>query len=102
MRGRSPRIPATCPMRKSGKAQSRFSRRRESRKFYPELEKDGGAIAENKLTRETMHKIEPLPAFQGEHFLNRYGKEATEQSPPIAKMLEMGVPVGAGTDATRV
>ena len=46
--------------------------------------------------------IQDRMAFQGEHFLNRYGKEAAEQSPPIAKMLEMGVPVGAGTDATRV
>ncbi|WP_422928092.1 amidohydrolase [Singulisphaera sp. PoT] len=41
-------------------------------------------------------------AFQGEYFVDRYGAEAAAQTPPIAKMLEMGIPVGAGTDATRV
>lgn len=41
-------------------------------------------------------------AFQGEYFVERYGAEAARQTPPVAKMLEMGVPVGAGTDATRV
>lgn len=41
-------------------------------------------------------------AFQGEYFVERYGKAAAEHSPPIRKMLDMGVPVGGGTDATRV
>lgn len=41
-------------------------------------------------------------AFQGEYFAERYGKEATKQTPPVARMLEAGVPVGLGTDATRV
>lgn len=41
-------------------------------------------------------------AFQGEYFVQRYGAEAARQTPPVAKMLEMDVPVGAGTDATRV
>ncbi|MDB5339773.1 MAG: amidohydrolase, partial [Planctomycetaceae bacterium] len=41
-------------------------------------------------------------AFQGEYFVDRYGPRAAEQTPPIAKMLKMGIPVGAGTDATRV
>jgi predicted amidohydrolase YtcJ len=41
-------------------------------------------------------------AFQGEYFIERYGKEKATSSPPIRKMLQMGVPVGAGTDATRV
>jgi predicted amidohydrolase YtcJ len=41
-------------------------------------------------------------AFQGEYFVNRYGPQAAERTPPIAKMLSMGIPVGAGTDATRV
>jgi predicted amidohydrolase YtcJ len=41
-------------------------------------------------------------AFQGEYFVDRYGKQAAEQSPPIARMLKMGLPVGAGTDGTRV
>ncbi len=41
-------------------------------------------------------------AFQGEYFIDRYGRKAAEQSPPVRRMLQMGVPVGAGTDATRV
>lgn len=41
-------------------------------------------------------------AYQGEYFLARYGREATAQTPPVRKMLQMGLPVGAGTDATRV
>jgi predicted amidohydrolase YtcJ len=41
-------------------------------------------------------------AFQGEYFIDRYGKQAAEHSPPVRRMLAMGVPVGAGTDATRV
>jgi predicted amidohydrolase YtcJ len=41
-------------------------------------------------------------AFQGEYFVNRYGAEAARRTPPIRRMLELGVPVGAGTDATRV
>jgi hypothetical protein len=40
--------------------------------------------------------------FQGEYFIDRYGKKAAERTPPIRRMLEMGIPVGAGTDATRV
>ena len=46
--------------------------------------------------------IQHRMAFQGENFLKRYGKEATERTPPIKKMLEMEIPVGAGTDGTRV
>ncbi|WP_407716443.1 amidohydrolase [Micavibrio aeruginosavorus] len=46
--------------------------------------------------------IQHRMAFQGEYFVDRYGKEAAENSPPIRKMLDMGVPVGGGTDATRV
>jgi predicted amidohydrolase YtcJ len=46
--------------------------------------------------------IQDRMAFQGEYFINRYGAKAAEQSPPITRMLEMGIPVGAGTDATRV
>lgn len=46
--------------------------------------------------------IQHRMAFQGEYFIDRYGTEAAEHTPPVAKMLEMGVPVGGGTDATRV
>ncbi|HZH11995.1 MAG TPA: amidohydrolase [Microvirga sp.] len=41
-------------------------------------------------------------AFQGEDFVERYGTKAAERTPPVKRMLEAGVPVGAGTDATRV
>jgi len=41
-------------------------------------------------------------AYQGEYFIDRYGADAARHTPPIAKMLGMGLPVGAGTDATRV
>src|SRR5258706_95929 len=41
-------------------------------------------------------------AFQGEYFVERYGSQQARRTPPIRRMLKMGVPVGAGTDATRV
>jgi predicted amidohydrolase YtcJ len=46
--------------------------------------------------------VQDRMAFQGEYFIDRYGKKAAEHSPPIRRMLAMGVPVGAGSDATRV
>jgi hypothetical protein len=46
--------------------------------------------------------IQDRMAFQGEYFVNQYGAGAAERTPPIRRMLEMGIPVGAGTDATRV
>ncbi|MEU7637373.1 amidohydrolase [Streptomyces sp. NPDC039016] len=41
-------------------------------------------------------------AFQGEAFVRRYGPGAAADAPPIRAMLERGLTVGAGTDATRV
>jgi predicted amidohydrolase YtcJ len=41
-------------------------------------------------------------SFQGEAFLSRYGAGAAAEAPPIRKMLDRGLVVGAGTDATRV
>jgi len=41
-------------------------------------------------------------AFQGEYFINRYGADAAAGSPPVRRILAAGVPLGAGTDATRV
>ncbi|TXF99025.1 amidohydrolase [Massilia arenae] len=46
--------------------------------------------------------IQHRMAFQGEYFVERYGSAAAESTPPVKRMLETGVPVGAGTDATRV
>lgn len=51
----------------------------------------GGAIA-----------VQDRMAFAGELFVERYGKDAAAAAPPIRRMLELGIPVGAGTDATRV
>jgi predicted amidohydrolase YtcJ len=55
------------------------------------IAKLGGGIA-------VQHRM----AYQGEFFVQRYGRKAAERTPPYKRMLEMGVPVGAGTDATRV
>jgi predicted amidohydrolase YtcJ len=41
-------------------------------------------------------------AYQGEYFVERYGAGAAQATPPVARMLEKGVKVSAGTDATRV
>ena len=51
----------------------------------------GGAIA-----------VQDRMAFAGEIFANRYGKEAAAHAPPLRAMVRAGIPVGAGTDATRV
>ena len=55
------------------------------------VKKLGGGIA-----------IQNRMAFQGEYFINRYGKEKTLHTPPIKDILKAGIPVGMGTDATRV
>ncbi len=55
------------------------------------IAKLGGGIA-------VQHRM----AFQGEDFVERYGAKTAERTPPIRRMLEAGLPVGAGTDATRV
>jgi predicted amidohydrolase YtcJ len=46
--------------------------------------------------------IQHRMAFQGEAFVDRYGAAAAAHTPPIARMLAAGVPIGGGTDATRV
>jgi hypothetical protein len=46
--------------------------------------------------------IQDRMAFQGEYFRDRYGAGQAERTPPLARMLELGIPVGAGTDGTRV
>ena len=51
----------------------------------------GGGIA-------VQHRI----AYQGEFFVERYGAKAAERTPPIAKIIERGVKVSGGSDATRV
>lgn len=41
-------------------------------------------------------------AFQEREFLDRYGPAKAAEAPPIRKMLAAGLPVGAGTDMSRV
>ena len=55
------------------------------------IQRLGGGIA-------VQHRM----AYQGEYFIRRYGTEQVKRLPPIRKMLKMGIPVGAGTDGTRV
>jgi predicted amidohydrolase YtcJ len=51
----------------------------------------GGGIA-------TQHRM----AYQGEYYIRRYGMESAKRKPPLKRMLKMGLPLGAGTDGTRV
>jgi predicted amidohydrolase YtcJ len=46
--------------------------------------------------------IQDRMAYAGEFFAERYGAEAAAHAPPIRQMLDAGLTVGAGTDATRV
>ena len=62
-----------------------------SRRNMERVARMGGGVA-----------IQNRIAFQEREFLARYGAERAEQAPPIRRMLEMGLPVGAGTDMSRV
>ena len=55
------------------------------------VKKLGGGIA-----------IQSRMAYQGETFTKRYGAGAALHTPPVKRMLEMEIPVGGGSDATRV
>ncbi|OQP42977.1 amidohydrolase [Niastella yeongjuensis] len=55
------------------------------------VKKLGGGIA-----------IQSRMAYQGEYFTDRYGAAKAAMTPPVKRMLEMDVPVGTGSDATRV
>jgi predicted amidohydrolase YtcJ len=46
--------------------------------------------------------VQDRMAFAGEYYIERYGKEAAASAPPLRKLLDSGVPMGAGTDLTRV
>lgn len=46
--------------------------------------------------------IQHRMAYQGESFIKRYGKKPALATPPVKRMLELGIPVGLGTDGTRV
>ncbi|TWT32074.1 amidohydrolase [Blastopirellula retiformator] len=62
-----------------------------STKSLERIQKLGGGVA-----------IQHRMAYQGEYFIRRYGIEEVKRHPPIREMLKMGLPVGAGTDGTRV
>ncbi|MEU7386748.1 amidohydrolase [Streptomyces tanashiensis] len=51
----------------------------------------GGAVA-----------VQNRMSFQGTAFRDRYGAEAAAHTPPVRAMLDRGLTVAAGTDATRV
>mgnify|MGYP002777695365 CR=1 FL=1 len=51
---------------------------------------NGGVAVQNRI------------AFQELPFLERYGAAAAEEAPPIHRIMRAGVPVGAGTDMSRV
>jgi predicted amidohydrolase YtcJ len=55
------------------------------------IKKLGGGVA-----------IQNRMSMQGENFIRRYGLKAAGETPPVKRMLEMGLPVTLGTDATRV
>jgi len=46
--------------------------------------------------------VQDRMAFAGEDFVARYGADAARAAPPVREMLRRGIPVGAGTDGTRV
>ena len=50
----------------------------------------GGVLIQNRM------------AFAGEDFIARYGAEAAGHAPPVRQLLAAGIPVGLGTDGTRV
>ena len=49
----------------------------------------GGIAVQNRL------------AYSGEFFAERYGQQAAAAASPLRQLLDAGIPVGAGTDATR-
>jgi predicted amidohydrolase YtcJ len=55
------------------------------------IKKLGGGIA-----------VQNRMSMQGDYFVRRYGINATAETPPVKRMLAMGIPVTLGTDATRV
>jgi predicted amidohydrolase YtcJ len=86
---------------------------------FEKIERDGGFPRDVKwffdhaetVTDESLDRIVRLGGslsiqnrmmFQGRAFVDRYGAERASSAPPLRKMLDRGLLVAAGTDATRV
>ncbi|MEO1575976.1 MAG: amidohydrolase, partial [Pseudomonadota bacterium] len=63
------------------------------------------------LQKPTLQRIKALGgglamqsrmAYAGEYFAKRYGEAMTRRAPPLRDVIEAGVPLGLGSDATRV
>ncbi|MEM1114505.1 MAG: amidohydrolase [Pseudomonadota bacterium] len=63
------------------------------------------------LKRPTLARIKALGggmamqarmAYAGEYFMERYGEEATRTAPPLQDVRKAGLPMGLGSDSTRV
>ncbi|MEM9304526.1 MAG: amidohydrolase family protein, partial [Pseudomonadota bacterium] len=63
------------------------------------------------LQRPTLQRIRAMGggmamqarmAYAGEYFLERYGPEVTRNAPPFRDVIEAGLPLGLGSDSTRV
>lgn len=46
--------------------------------------------------------VQSRMAFAGEDFAERYGEDAAGRAPPIGEIIAAGIPLGAGSDGTRV
>ena len=62
------------------------------------------------IEADTVHRIHALGGglaiqnrmvFLGDDFVERYGRAAAEFTPPLREIMDSGIPVGIGTDATR-
>ena len=62
-----------------------------SRESLARIRRLGGGVA-----------VQARMAYAGELFAERYGEEAARRAPPLADIVEAGLPLGLGTDATRV
>lgn len=51
---------------------------------------NGGVSVQNRMS------------YAGEYFVERYGAKAASTAPPFKRIFDMGIPLGAGTDGTRV
>ena len=80
---------------------------REQRRFAPRWAIDHAETVRDEELRRIKAMgggiaIQNRLAFAGEYFVERYGQDAARHAPPVRQMLAMGIPVGAGTDGTRV